>query len=256
VFALPRRRLAPPSLPDRLTLALPDRDVDVVVRTSARALRFTLRLGVGDPVLTVPERTRPADALDFLDRHRGWLAERLARRPAPVPFADGALLPFRGEIHRVDHRPGARGTVWRETVEATLEAEPPRLVVAGGADHLHRRLRDFLIRSAKADLAPAVARHAARLSVEIRNPRIRIKDTRSRWGSCTADGELSFSWRVVLAPPFVLDYLAAHEVAHLREMNHSRDFWRLVRQTCPDMDAGRRWLKLHGTGLHGYGTTD
>lgn len=249
-----RRRAAPPPLPDRLTLALPDRDVDVAVRVSARAVRFTLRLGVGDPVLSVPERTRLADALDFLDRHRGWLAERLAHRPAPVAFVDGALLPFRGEIHRVDHRPGARGTVWREAAEGTgIESGPPRLVVAGGADHLQRRLRDFFIRSARADLAPAVALHAARLSVEIRNPRLRIKDTRSRWGSCTAEGELSFSWRVVLAPPFVLDYLAAHEVAHLREMNHSKPFWRLVRQTCPDMDVGRRWLKINGTGLHGYG---
>lgn len=237
-------------------LSLPNRDVAVAVRVSSRASRFTLRLGIGDPVLTVPDHTRLADARDFLERHAGWLDERLARRPAPVPFADGALLPFRGEIHRVDHRPGARGTVWREPRATEIEGEPPRLVVAGGADHLHRRLRDFLIRSAKADLAPAVARHAARLSVEIRNPRIRVKDTRSRWGSCTAEGELSFSWRVVMAPPFVLDYLAAHEVAHLREMNHSRAFWRLVRQTCPDMDAGRRWLRLNGSGLHGYGTVD
>lgn len=241
------RRRAPP-LPDHLVLDLVDREVRVGVKVSPRAVRFTLRLGVGDPVLTVPERTRLSDALDFLDRHRGWLAERLARRPQPVPFADGALVPFRGEIHRVDHRPDVRGTVWREAAE-----DAPRLVVAGGVDHLPRRLTDFFIRSARADLAPAVAHHAARLAIEIRNPRIRIKDTRSRWGSCTADGELSFSWRVVLAPPFVLDYLAAHEVAHLAELNHSRAFWQLVRRTCPEMDAGRRWLKLHGAGLHGYG---
>lgn len=233
-------------------LALADRDVRVAVKVSVRAVRFTLRLGVGDPVLTLPARARFADALDFLDRHRGWLAERLARRPAPVAFVDGAMVPFRGEVHRIDHRPGERGTVWREDVADPI-AEAPRLVVAGGVEHLPRRLHDFFVRSAKADLAPAVARHAARLSIELKNPRIRIKDTRSRWGSCTADGELSFSWRVVLAPPFVLDYLAAHEVAHLVEMNHSRDFWKLVRRSCPEMDLGRRWLKIHGAGLHGYG---
>lgn len=248
MFASLRRPGGPP-LPDHLMLDLSGRDVRVAVRTSPRAVRFTLRLGIGDPTLTVPERTRLADALDFLDRHRGWLAERLAHRPRPVPFADGALLPFRGVVHRVDHRPDVRGTVWREADEG----DTPRLVVAGGVDHLPRRLRDFFVRSAKADLAPAVARHAARLAIELASPRIRIKDTRSRWGSCTADGELSFSWRVVLAPPHVLDYLAAHEVAHLREMNHSRAFWRLVRETCPEMDAGRRWLKIHGAGLHGYG---
>ncbi|MCE1236179.1 MAG: M48 family metallopeptidase [Hyphomicrobiales bacterium] len=242
------RRRSPP-LPDHLILELPHRDVRVAVRASMRAVRFTLRLGVGEPTVTAPAGARLVDLADFLDRHRGWLAERLARRPEQVPFADGALLPFRGEMHRIDHRPAARGTVWRETPG---EGEP-RLVVAGGADHLSRRLRDFFVRSARADFAPAVARHAARLRIEIPNPRLRIKDTRSRWGSCTAEGELSFSWRVVLAPPFVLDYLAAHEVAHLQEMNHSRAFWRLVRETCPEMDAGRRWLKLHGAGLHGYG---
>jgi predicted metal-dependent hydrolase len=247
LFFAPRRRL--PALPDSLTVSLPDRAVTVDLRASARATRFTLRLGVGAPVMTVPEGTRLPDAEAFLERHRGWLAERLARRPNHVAFAPGVMLPFRGELHRVDHRAEARGTVWRETGE---DAEP-RLVVAGGAEHLSRRLRDFLVRTAKADLTPAVATHAARLGIEIPNPRIRIKDTRSRWGSCTADGELSFSWRVVMAPPFVLDYLAAHEVAHLREMNHSRRFWRLVRDTCPEMDAGRRWLKLHGAGLHGYG---
>ena len=90
-------------------------------------------------------------------------------------------------------------------------------------------------------------------AVDVKTGAIRIKDTRSLWGSCTAEGELSFSWRVILAPPHVLDYLAAHEVAHLREMNHSIRFWRLVRETCPRMDEGRRWLKLHGAGLHSYG---
>ena len=241
-------RRTPP--PDHVQLRLPDRDVRVAVKVSERAVRLTLRLGVGDPVMTVPKTVHFPDALDFLERHRGWLAERLARRPRVVPFADGSLIPFRGEIHRIEHRPETRGTVWREADEG---AETPRLVVAGGAEHLPRRLHDFFVRSARADLAPAVARHVARLAIDLPDPRLRIKDTRSRWGSCTAAGELSFSWRVVLAPPFVLDYLAAHEVAHLVEMNHSRAFWKLVRRICPEMDAGRRWLKTQGASLHGYG---
>jgi predicted metal-dependent hydrolase len=202
-----------------------------------------------DPVLTLPQGARFADALDFLERHRGWLAERLARRPAAVAFAPGALLPLRGTPHRLDHRPNHRGTVWIEP--AGGDAAPPLLCVAGRPEHMARRVGDFLRRAARADLAPAVADHAERLGV--RTGPIRIKDTRSRWGSCTAEGELSFSWRVILAPPHVLDYLAAHEVAHLREMNHSIRFWRLVRETCPGMDEGRRWLKLHGAGLHAYG---
>lgn len=243
----------PPALPDHLMLPLADRDVRVAVKASVRAVRFTLRLaaGPGDPTLTVPATARLGEAIAFLERHRGWLAERLAKRPGTVAFTEGALVPLRGIEHRVVHRPGARGTVWAEPAEDGAEA--PRLVVAGAAEHVARRLRDHLVKAARADLAPAVARHAARLGVTVA-PKIRIKDTRSRWGSCTATGELSFSWRGVMAPPHVLDYLAAHEVAHLREMNHSIRFWRLVRETCPEMDAGRRWLKLHGARLHGYGT--
>lgn len=251
MFLLPLRRTTRRPPPDHVIVPIAGRDVRVAVRVSARATRFTLRLATGaaDPVLTLPARADFAEALDFLNRHGGWLAERLARRPQGVAFADGALLPLRGVPHLVAHRPDRRGTVWVEP--STGDVETPRLCVAGAPEHLARRLRDFLRRSARADLVPAVADHAARLGVK--PGAIRIKDTRSRWGSCTVDGELSFSWRVVLAPPHVLDYLAAHEVAHLREMNHSRHFWRLVRETCPHMDEGRRWLRLHGAGLHAYG---
>ncbi len=251
MFGLAPRRTTRRPPPDHVVLDIDGRDVRVAVKVSARATRFTLRMaaGPGDPVLTVPDRAHFADALDFLDRHRGWLAERLARRPAVTVFAAGALVPLRGSPHLVVPHPGRRGTVWVEP--ATGDVETPHLCVAGRPEHLARRLRDFLRKSAQADLVPAVAHHAARLGVK--TGAIRIKDTRSRWGSCTAEGELSFSWRVILAPPHVLDYLAAHEVAHLREMNHSVRFWRLVRETCPAMDEGRRWLKLHGHALHTYG---
>lgn len=251
MFGLLPRRATRRQPPDHVIVDVSGRDVRVAVRVSSRATRFTLRMasGPGDPVLTVPERAHFPDALDFLDRHRGWLGERLARRPSGVAFAAGALLPLRGTPHLLDHRPERRGTVWVEP--GCGDVETPRLCVAGRPEHMARRVRDFLRRTAQADLAPAVATHAARLGVK--TGALRIKDTRSRWGSCTADGELSFSWRVILAPPFVLDYLAAHEVAHLREMNHSIRFWRLVRETCPRMDEGRRWLKLHGAGLHAYG---
>ena len=251
MFGLGTRRTTRRPPPDHVIVDIAGRDVRVAVKVSARATRFTLRMaaGQGDPVLTVPERAHFPDGLDFLERHRGWLAERLARRPVGVAFAAGALVPLRGEPHLLAHHPERRGTVWVEP--GCCDVETPRLCVAGRPEHMARRVRDFLRRSAQADLAPAVAHHAARLGVK--TGAIRIKDTRSRWGSCTAEGELSFSWRVILAPPFVLDYLAAHEVAHLREMNHSVRFWRLVRETCPRMDEGRRWLKLHGAGLHAYG---
>lgn len=109
----------------------------------------------------------------------------------------------------------------------------------------------FFKEQARDDLVASVARHANTLGV--RPTRLSVKEIRSRWGSCSVDGALSFSWRVVLAPPFVLDYLAAHEVAHLKEMNHSRRFWALVKRAIPNYDRGRTWLHQHGAGLHAVG---
>jgi predicted metal-dependent hydrolase len=232
-----------------VTLDIDGRAVEVTVRASSRAVRFVLRLGRGADatVLTVPETAPPAEALAFLDRHTGWLAERLAQRPRGRPFRPGESLPIRGVEHRLVHRAERRGGVRCETDAAGAAV----VVVAGGIEHFARRVHDLLVRLARADLAAAAARHAETLGVEV--GRIRIKDTRSRWGSCTAAGDLSFSWRVILAPPTVLDYLAAHEVAHLREMNHSIRFWRLVAATGVEVEASRRWLKRHGAELHAWG---
>ena len=125
------------------------------------------------------------------------------------------------------------------------------IVVGGAAEHCARRLTDFLKREARADFEAAVARHAARLGVSI--ARVQVKDTTSRWGSCSSSGALAFSWRLILAPPSVLDYLAAHEVAHRREMNHGAAFWRHTRMLAPHTDEAEAWLKANGAGLHRYG---
>ena len=127
-----------------------------------------------------------------------------------------------------------------------------RICVAGDAPHVSRRAGDFLKREAKRDLEAACRRYAEAAGVKIK--RITVRDQSSRWGSCSTTGVLSFSWRLILAPPFVLDYLAAHEVAHLVEMNHSRRFWRLVERLCPGMQRAKAWLDAHGTDLHRYGT--
>jgi predicted metal-dependent hydrolase len=248
LFAFTRSPPAPRVVPSHVDLDLPDGRVRVAVKVEPRARRYSLRLPTGsdEPVLTLPKSGRIGEAVAFLERHRGWLAERLARRPGKVAFAHGATVPLRGLDHRIFHRPDRRGTVWIDEIGGS-----PHLCVAGAEEHLARRLTDFLRREARRDIEPAVALHAGRLGV--RASAVRLKDTVSRWGSCTAAGELSFSWRVILAPPFVLDYLVAHEVAHLREMNHSARFWRCVAETCPDMERGRLWLKRHGAGLHAYG---
>jgi hypothetical protein len=127
----------------------------------------------------------------------------------------------------------------------------PLLCVAGEAPHIARRVRDFLKREAKRDLE--VASKQATQALGVTHARVSIRDQSSRWGSCSTTGVLSYSWRLILAPPFVLEYLAAHEAAHLVEMNHSRRFWRLVDGICPHMRRAKAWLEAHGSDLHRYG---
>ena len=221
----------------------------VRLRRHQRARRYTLRIHstTREVVLTMPPRGSLKQAREFAQKHGAWIAARLKRLPEAAPFAHGTVLPLRGVAHRIEHRRAARGTVWIETGESI----EPLLCVAGQAPHLRRRLRDFLKREAKRDLEAASARAASALGVSIK--RVSIRDQSSRWGSCSTTGVLSYSWRLILAPPFVLDYLAAHEVAHLIEMNHSRGFWRLVERICPHMTRAKSWLDAHGTELHRYG---
>jgi len=132
-----------------------------------------------------------------------------------------------------------------------VETAPlPTLRVSGEPAHAPRRLADWLKAEARADLSERVAHHADVLGVAPK--RISVRDQSTRWGSCSCTGSLSFSWRLIFAPGFVLDYVAAHEVAHLREMNHGPRFWRLVRDTMPEMNAARRWLREYGAELHRF----
>jgi len=220
----------------------------VALRRHAQARRYTLRVQSANRaiVLTIPPRGSLRDAKAFAQRNGGWIAARLKRLPETVSFADGLEVPLRGVPHHIAHRPGARGTVWIEQ-----NGVGPVLCVAGDASHLARRVRDFLKREAKRDLEAASKRYAAELGVAVK--RVTIRDQASRWGSCSSTGVLSYSWRLILCPPYVLDYLAAHEVAHLVEMNHSRAFWRIVMRIYPDTHAAKAWLDTHGTALHRYG---
>ena len=228
-----------------------DREIFLInVRRHRRARRYTLRIQAAtrEVVLTMPLRGSLREAKTFAQKHGGWIAARLNRLPEAAPFADGAALPLRGVEHRVVHRPGRRGTVWIEQGETG----EPLLCVAGGAPHVHRRIGDFLRREALRDLEAASRRAAQTIGVDIK--RISVRDQSSRWGSCSTTGVLSYSWRLILAPPYVLNYLAVHEVAHLVEMNHSPRFWRLVNQHCPDAAKAKVWLDLHGADLHRYGS--
>jgi predicted metal-dependent hydrolase len=221
----------------------------VRLRRHRQARRYTLRIQAAtrEVVLTMPPRGSLKEAKAFAEKHGPWIAARLERLPEAEPFAHGVMIPLRGQQIRVVHRRAVRGTVW---IEINEDGERS-LCVAGQPEHVDRRVHDFLKREAKSDLEAASHRVAAQLGVKIK--RISVRDQSSRWGSCSTTGALSYSWRLILAPPHVLDYLAAHEVAHLVEMNHSARFWRLVERLCPNMQRARAWLEQHGPDLHRYG---
>ncbi|MBM3648064.1 MAG: M48 family metallopeptidase [Alphaproteobacteria bacterium] len=231
--------------PEQLTIAHAGDTLPVTFVRSARARRASLRV---DPagrriVLTAPLRMARATAVGFAEAQAGWIAARLKRLPSRRPFVDGVELPIFGKPYRVRHRGEVRGTVWRENGE---------IHVAGRPEHLPRRLREWLTGELKTRLVPLVQAKAARIERPV--VRITLRDSRSRWGSCGPDGRMSFSWRLVFAPPEVLDYLVAHEVAHLVHLNHGPRFWALTRELCEGpIEAPQAWLKANGETLLQYG---
>jgi predicted metal-dependent hydrolase len=220
----------------------------VRLRRHRQARRYTLRVQAAarEVTLTMPPRGSLKEARDFAQKHGGWIAARLGRLPEAAPFAPGIMVPLRGKPHRIVHRRDVRGTVWTE-----VDGGERLLCVAGQFPHIDRRIGDFLRREARRDLEVASHRFASELGVTVQ--RVTVRDQSSRWGSCSTTGLLSYSWRLILTPAYVLDYIAAHEVAHLVEMNHSARFWRLVQRLFPDHEHAKAWLDAHGTDLHSYG---
>lgn len=229
---------------DRLSLAVAGLDQPVAVRRSAQARRLSLRVDprTGGATVVAPPQIPEEDLRRFVSRHRDWLSDRLAAVPDRLPFVDGAEVPYLGLAHRVRHVPHQDRPVLRCDGE---------LRVAGHPDHLGRRLTDFLKAEAARELSELAHDKAARLG--LRPARITVRDTSSRWGSCSGTGRLNFSWRLILAPEPAFDYVVAHEVAHLKEMNHSPRFWGIVAQLTAFMAEGRVWLRANGARLHRYG---
>ncbi len=228
------------SLPQPAGALAPAEGIPVRWRRSPHAKRVSLRIcpREGAVVVTLPPRATRRAGLALILEHESWVREKLAALAPAVPFAPGVELLLGGVPYVVRHAPRARGGAFLEG--ATI-------VVTGAREFLPRRLGDFLRAEAKRRIALLVGPHAAKLGVKPR--RIRVKDTRSRWGSCAPDGTLAFSWRLVMAPDWVTDYVVAHEVAHLRELNHSASFWTLVEGLTPHRDAAVEWLRLHGPAL-------
>ena len=236
-----------PKVPAATTLVIDGEPVEITVKVSPRATSYRPTVPHhGNPVLPWPRTGRWPEAEGFLNRHRGWLAARLKRSAPRTAFADGELLPLRGVPHRIHATGRLRGRVEVSEIDGELS-----LLVPGEAAHIPRRLTEWLKAEAQRDLAERSDIHAATLGVEVKSVSMRSQST--RWGSCSSSGRLNYNWRLILAPPFVLDYVAAHEVAHLVHMNHSPNFWRAVEQALPDMNKGKAWLKAHGKVLMGYG---
>jgi predicted metal-dependent hydrolase len=217
----------------------------VSIRVSTRARRIGLRIITAERQveLVLPRGVPASQGMRFLASKRDWVAARLGALPQPVPFAEGVALPVLGVPHRI--RREADG------------AAPPVVIIGGeirvkgDPAHLARRVRDHLAATARNELAHRAHRLAAQIGRTV--ARVSVRDTKSRWGSCSGRGNLSFSWRLIFAPEPVVDYVVAHEVAHLAEMNHGPRFWRLVESLSPNSAAPRAWLKRHRSRLLSYG---
>ena len=193
---------------------------------------------VGGVVVTLPWRVAQATGLAFLQAQSGWVAERLSALPRNVPLADGGAVMIGGVPHRIHHTPAVRGGAW--LVEGRIE-------VAGDEAFLARRVIDLMRAEAKRRFTAMIWERAA--VIGLKPSRVVIKDTRSRWGSCTADAVVMINWRLLMAPEFVQDYVVSHEVAHLRHLDHSRAFWAQVAELTAHRGTAQAWLKQHGASL-------
>lgn len=223
------------------SIALGDPPIEISLRKNARARRLTLRIQSrdGTAVLTAPNHATRAQMLDFARRQEPWLREKLGALTPLMQPAPGMVFPFQGADMQLVSGKGR-----------TARRNGAQIEVPGRPEQFASKLAAFLKVSARDVLAAAVTRYSEALNVTPGD--MRLRDTRSRWGSCSSNGDLMFSWRLIMAPSDVLDYVAAHEVAHLIEMNHSQAYWSLVEKIYPGYRSRRDWLKREGSNLHRF----
>lgn len=217
-------------------------EVEVLLKPSPRARRMSLRVSRvdGRVTLTVPRGASRREAVGFAQERADWIRSHLADRPEEVRPQPGGTVLFTGRDHALVADGGRAARIGDGVIHLPLSAP----------EKTGARLAALFKHEARARLHQASAHYADQVGREF--SRITLRDTRSRWGSCSSTGGLMYSWRLVMAPPAVLEYVAAHEVAHLVHMDHSRAFWGQVAQIYPDYAAPRQWLRDHGTDLHRY----
>ncbi|MBP6011289.1 MAG: M48 family metallopeptidase [Alphaproteobacteria bacterium] len=230
------------------TLKIGGRSVSVKVRLNPRARRLIVKVhpSTGEVAVVAPSERSVPKALDFAKQEGDWIAGRLDKVPTPVYLEPGDTVLFKGSLY-VLRLSSERGTVWVDH-----DATRPTIRVSGKREHAPRRVEDWLKRQARAHITRRVSVLTAELGVKA--TRVTVRDAASRWGSCSTTGAISLSWRLIMAPNAVLNYVVAHEVAHLKEMNHGTRFWRLVDRLCGEQDAqeAQAWLRENGTELHRY----
>ncbi len=223
------------------------RAAPLIARVNRRAKRLILKVDpvAGEIHVTAPSKRALPEAIRFAHERIDWIASQLADNLRGKPFSSGARVPFLGVDHVILHDSSLRSAI-------RLDAELiPALRVGGRAEHLNRRICDWLKREARKRLTERVDFYCDKLGKK--RGALRIRDTRTRWGSCSSEGDLSFCWRLIMAPPEILDYVAAHECAHLIHLDHSPAFWRIVRELGVDARGAAVWLNMHGPGLYVYG---
>lgn len=217
-------------------------DLKIIRNPRARRLRLRLDRREGFPVLTLPKGVPERTGLAFVQENLDWIRDRRAERPEPIPFLPGTRIPFGDRELLILRTPDGRGNT---------RLKGDCLLVGGDETHCNRRVADWLKVRARERLKQRSLVHADRIGETV--SRVRVADQSSRWGSCSGRGVLSFNWRLILAPDHVLDYVAAHEVAHLREMNHGPRFHALLATLLDDPRQGDRWLSRNGQQLRRYG---
>ena len=220
------------------------RQIPLIVRRHPRARRMILRINVlGEgAIVTIPSNASASDAFELIRSKSYWLLNQMNKIGERIYFGDGVQIPFQGVQHVVRHCEEEYETVWIKNGE---------IYISGEVEYLSRRLGEWLKRQAHIIIIPLVQKKAKKINKTV--SRITIRDTFTRWGSCSVKGGLSFSWRLIMAPPEILDYVVAHEVSHLAHMDHSPRFWGTVEILSEHVKKGRSWLKNNGSALHRIG---
>lgn len=212
-------------------------NIPLVFKPHVRAKRMKLRYDASSDqaIITMPPRTNEREAINFAKRHLDWLEKQRENAPERIYLYPDYVIPYLGKNRQITHYPD-------EKADVTITDE--NIYVGGPTAGISVRLENYFKKQARKSIEPLARTMATQLGTRFR--RIQIRDTKSRWGSCSSTGTLSFSWRLIMTPPEILEYVVAHEISHLAEMNHSPAFWRTVDLLVEDAQVSRKWLRTEG----------